>query len=80
MNYKKVIKFYFNRKSPLPEDQELENKKKRSVWKMNVVALDKSNYWKTFSKSEKNFFWIFHIVSYALLFFLIQIIFRSFRG
>ena len=80
MNYKKVIKFYFNRKSPLPEDQELENKKKRSVWKMNVVPLDKSHYWKTFSKSEKRFFWLFHIVSFALTFFLIQIIFRAFKG
>ena len=47
---------------------------------MNVVPLDKSHYWKTFNKSEKNFFWFFHVVMYALTFFLIQIIFYAFKG
>ena len=36
---------------------------------MNVVPLDKSHYWKTFSKSEKRFFWFFHFLSFALTFF-----------
>ena len=76
MNYKKVIKFYFNRKSPLPEDQELEKKKKRSVWKMNVVPIHKTHYWKTFSKSEKTFFWVISFVWAALAIILFEIIIK----
>jgi len=79
MNYKKVIKFYFNRKSPLTEDQELENKKKRSVWKMNVVSLGQSHYWKTFSKSEKIFFWFINFGVVALTYFLMKIILSAFK-
>lgn len=79
MDYKKVIKFYFNRKSPLQEDQELEKKKKRSVWKMNVVPIHQTHYWKTFNKSEKRFFWVISFVWVALAYILFEIIIRTIK-
>ena len=65
MDYKKVIKFYFNRKSPLPEDQ----KAKRRM-------AHQTHYWKTFSKSERAFFWFTSFVFVGLVYFLMDIIIK----
>ena len=69
MDYKKVIKFYFNRKSPLPEDR---------LAKRRVAH--QTHYWKTFSKSEKAFFWVNSVAFIALVYFLMEIIIRAFKG
>jgi|TARA_Y100000994_G_scaffold240813_1_gene235958 cell division protein FtsL len=69
MDYKKVIKFYFNRKSPLPEDKKAKRR----------MALQ-TRYWQTFSKSEKAFFWVNSVAFIALVYFLMEIIIRAFKG
>jgi hypothetical protein len=65
MDYKKVIKFYFNRKSPLPEDQ---MEKKRMP--------HQTQYFETFSKSEKRFFWFFAFAFIGSLMLLLELILR----
>ena len=46
---------------------------------MNVVSLGQSHYWKTFSKSEKRFFWFFNFGVVALTYFLMKIILSAFK-
>jgi hypothetical protein len=65
MDYKKVIKFYFNRKSPLPEDQ----KKKK-------MMPHQTQYFETFSKPEKIFFWFFAFAFIGSLMLLTELILR----
>ena len=69
MDYKKVIKFYFNRKSPLPEDRMAKRR-----------MAHQTHYWKTFSKSEKAFFWLTSFVFVGLVYFLMDIIIKAFKG
>lgn len=69
LDYKKVIKYYFNRKSPLPEDQ-------KEKWR----KAHQTHYWQTFSKSEKAFFWFTSFVLFALIYILVQIIIRAIKG
>ena len=65
MDYKKVIKFYFNRKSPLTEDQKVKRR-----------MAHQTHYWKTFSKSERAFFWFTSFVFVGLVYFLMDIIIK----
>ena len=65
MGYKKVIKFYFNRKSPLPEDQMEKNRMPHQT-----------QYFETFSKSEKRFFWFFAFAFIGSLMLLLELILR----
>ena len=43
---------------------------------MNVVPIHKTHYWKTFSKSEKTFFWVISFVWAALAIILFEIIIK----
>ncbi|MFL2585853.1 MAG: hypothetical protein ACJ0QO_04295 [Parvicellaceae bacterium] len=63
MNYKKVIIYYFNRKSPLAEDK-----------KEKYRLPHQTHYWKTFTNSEKAFFWIFSFGFIASFIFLLQFV------
>tara|TARA_Y200000002_G_scaffold320926_1_gene280906 strand:- start:3313 stop:3525 length:213 start_codon:yes stop_codon:yes gene_type:complete len=57
MNIKKVIKFYFNPKSVM-SSEEIEGKKTFPV---------QSKFYKSLSKAEKTFYWLFRLGFIAVL-------------
>lgn len=68
MDIQKVIKFYFNPKSGM-SSEEIEGKKTFPI---------QSKFYKSFSKAEKTFYWLFRLVFIAVLIIATNYLFDTF--